>query len=95
MTFLIIAELTYSLTYQIIVLPIPSIPDFVYTHFAQKNSLNCQCMFTCDNVRMRSDRRCKGISRVKIVVDFIQPEKLMQDINFLLLQQVYVESRNF
>ena len=36
--FLIIAELTYSLTYQIIISPIPSIPDFVYTHFAQ-NSL--------------------------------------------------------
>ena len=35
-TFLILAELTYSLTYQIIVLPIPSIPDFVYIHFAQK-----------------------------------------------------------
>ena len=35
-TFLIIAELTHNLTYQIIVSPIPSIPDFVYSHFAQK-----------------------------------------------------------
>ena len=35
-TFLIIAELAYSLTYQIIISPIPSIPDFVYIHFAQK-----------------------------------------------------------
>ena len=40
-TFLIIAELTYSLTYQIIISPIPSIPDFIYIHFAQKNALNC------------------------------------------------------
>ena len=40
-TFLIIAELTYSLTYQIIISPIPSIPDFVYIHFAQNNYLNC------------------------------------------------------
>ena len=30
--FKIIAELTCSLTYQIIISPIPSIPDFVYTH---------------------------------------------------------------
>ena len=30
-------ETTYSLTYQIIISPIPSIPDVVYTHFAQKN----------------------------------------------------------
>ena len=35
-TFLIIAELTYNLTYKIIISPIPSIPDFVYSHFAQK-----------------------------------------------------------
>ena len=35
-TILIIAELTYTLTYQIIISLIPSIPDFVYTHFAQK-----------------------------------------------------------
>ena len=44
MTFLIIAELTYScFTYQIIIVIslIPSIPDFVYIHFAQKNALNC------------------------------------------------------
>ena len=34
-------ELTYSLTYQIIISPIHSIPDFVYIHFAQKNYLNC------------------------------------------------------
>ena len=41
-TFLIIAELTYScFTCQIIISPIPSILDFVYTHFAQKNALNC------------------------------------------------------
>ena len=41
-TFLIIVELTYScFTYQIIISPIPSILDFVYTHFAQKNALNC------------------------------------------------------
>ena len=32
MTFLIIAELTYSLAYQIIILPIPSIPDFNCLH---------------------------------------------------------------
>ena len=58
-----IAELTYSLTNQIIISPIPSIPDFVYTNFAQKKNLNCYCMFTlhvlysickaCDNLRMR------------------------------------------
>ena len=40
-TFLIIAELTYNLTYQIIISPIPSIPDFVYSHFTHKNYLNC------------------------------------------------------
>ena len=41
-TFLIIAELIYScFTYQIIISPIPSLPDFVYIHFAQKNALNC------------------------------------------------------
>ena len=40
-TFLIIAELTYNLTYQIIISPIPSIPDFVYSHFAHKIYLNC------------------------------------------------------
>ena len=33
-TFLVIAELTYSLTYQIIISPVLSIPDFIYTHFA-------------------------------------------------------------
>ena len=41
-TFLIIAELTYNLTYQqIIISLIPSIPDFVSSHFAQKKYLNC------------------------------------------------------
>ena len=40
-TFLITAELTYNLTYQIIISPISSIPDFVYSHFAHKNYLNC------------------------------------------------------
>ena len=40
-TFLIIAELTYNFTYKIIISPIPSIPDFVYSHFAHKNYLNC------------------------------------------------------
>ena len=35
-TFLIIAELTYSLTYQIIISPILPIPDSFYTHFVQK-----------------------------------------------------------
>ena len=34
-TFLTIAELTYSLTYQMIISSIPSIRDFVYIHFAQ------------------------------------------------------------
>ena len=41
-TFLVIAELPYSLTYQIIISPIPLTPDFAYTHFAHKNYLN-QC----------------------------------------------------
>ena len=35
-TLLIIAELTYSLTYQMIISSIPSIRDFVYIHIAQK-----------------------------------------------------------
>ena len=59
--FSIIAELTYNLTYQIIISPIPSIPDFVYSHFAHKNYLNCfknSCFIhsickACDNLRMR------------------------------------------
>ena len=59
--FLIVAELTYNLTYQIIILPIPSIPDFVYSHFAHKNYLNCfknSCFIhsickACDNLRIR------------------------------------------
>ena len=63
-TFLIIEDLTYSLTYQIIISLIPLTPDFVYTHFAQKIRWTVKwCMFTlhflhsickaCDNLRMR------------------------------------------
>ena len=57
-----IAELSYSPTYQIVISPIPSIPDFVYTHFAQKFFELLMHVYTpvlhsickaCDNLRMR------------------------------------------
>ena len=68
--FVIIAELTYSLTYQIIISLIPSIPDFFYIHFAQKNYLNTPIPHVlhsickaCDNLRMRG-RRSKSARNI-------------------------------
>ena len=54
-------ELTYSRTYQIIISPNPSIPDFVYTpHFAQKNyfvytrSAKPVTVYACVGVRRKA-----------------------------------------
>ena len=66
-TFLIIAELTYNLTYQIIISSIPSIPDFVYSHFPKKTILtvnSClQSLLQSTHVWAYVEKRAKYFER--------------------------------